>query len=141
MYLPARLTITEVRRDMAKFADRVIYEEPAVLVTRGRRDSFWAIDNEKFHSVLRAYRFTLEYEQGEDGRFYGSLKEISDIVGDGDTFDELKQNLAHYLVEYAQGYARELQLFYHATNRRAHYPYILNVLAQDSIEDVLSLID
>ena len=141
MLLPAQLTITEVRRDMSRFADRVIHEEPAIVVRRGRRDSFWAIDDEKFRELLRAYRFTLDYEKGEDGRYYGSLREIDDIVGDGNTLDELKRDLASYLIDYARGYAEDIKLFYNAPNRRSHFPYILSVLAKDSIEDVLALID
>lgn len=141
MFLPTQLTITEVRRDMSRFADRVIHEEPAIVVRRGRRDSFWAIDDAKFRDILRAYRFTLDYDQAEDGRFYGSLREIEDVIGEGDTIEELTRDLARYLLDYARGYAEDIKLFYNAPNRRSHFPYILNVLSQDSIEDVVGLID
>lgn len=141
MLLSAQLTVTQVRKDMSAFADRVIHHEPAVRVTRGHREAFFAIDEMKFRDVLRAYRFTMEYERGEDGRYYGSLEQISDIIGEGDTLDELKRDLVSYLVEYAEGYAKELQLYYNAPNRRPHFPYILNVLAQQSVDDIIGLID
>lgn len=119
----------------------MIHRAPAVRVTRGRREAFIAIEQSKFRNVLSAYRFTLEYERGEDGRYYGSLREIPDIVGDGDSLEELRRALALHLMDYAQGYEQELQLYYHAPNRRGHFAHVLHVLAQESVEDVCELID
>lgn len=141
MLLAAQVTITQVRKDMSAFADRVIHKAPSVLVTRGRREAFVVIERSKFRHVLGAYRFSLEYERGEDGRYYGLLKEIPDIVGDGDSLEELRRDLAGYLVEYARSYEKDLQLYYNAPNRHGHFAYVLHVLAQESVEDVRGLID
>lgn len=141
MLLAAQVTITEVRKDMSAFVDRVIHEAPSVVVTRGRREAFVAIERSKFRVILGAYRFSLEYEKGADGRYYGSLKEIPDIIGDGNSLEELRRDLAEYLVEYARSYEKDLQLYYHAPNRHGHFAYVQHVLAQESAEDVCGLID
>lgn len=141
MLLGVQMTVTQVRQDMSTFADQVIHQAPSVLVTRGRREAFVAIEHSRFRRVLSTYRFTLEYEKGEDGRYYGSVNEIPDIIGDGDSLEELKKDLAGYLVEYARNYEKDLQLYYNAPNRQRHFGHVLHILAQESVEDVCGLID
>lgn len=136
----ATITVTEARKDMSRLMDSVIHTAPAVTLTRNRRDAAVVVEKNRFRHLLRPYRFTLEYEE-VDGRFYGHLKEIPDIIVDGDTIVELKTNAAEYLQDYAEGYAEDFQLFYNAPNRRDHYPYVLAVLACDSIDEVKALID
>lgn len=135
------MTVTEARQGMKRFVDAVIHEKPAMYVKRGRDEGFWAVSGTQFHHILKAYRFTLEHEIGEDGRFYGSVEQIPDIIGEGDSLEDLKRDLAEYLIEYSKGYAEDWKLFSNAPNRRDHFPFIMHVLAQKSVEAVASLID
>lgn len=141
--MPAEMTVTvtQARKSMSQFVDEVLHDKPAMYVRRGKREGFWAVAGEQFEHILRAYRFTMEYEVDEDGRYYGSIEQIPDIIGEGDTLEDLRRDLAQYLIEYSEGYAAEWKLFFNAPNRREHFPYIMHVLTQESIEDVASLID
>lgn len=136
----ATLTVTEARKDISRVIESVIHSKPAITVTRNRRDAVVMVEMQRFRHLLRPYRFTLDYEEVE-GRFYGHVKEIPDIIAEGDTAEDLKTNVAQYLKEYAEGYAEDFQLFYNAPNRKHHYPYVLAVLACDSIDEVRTLID
>ncbi len=53
----------------------------------------------------------------------------------------MKQKLAEALVEYAKDYMDNFAMYYHSSNRRAHLPYILTVLAQLDVKGVERLID
>lgn len=136
----ATITVTEARKDMSRVVESVLYSKPAITLTRNRRDAIVMVEMNRFRHLLRPYRFTLDYEETE-GRLYGHLKEIPDIIAEGDTLEQLKANVAQYLKEYAEGYAEDFQLFYNAPNRRDHYPYVLAVLACDSVDEVKALID
>lgn len=138
----SQLTISEARKQIGRILEAVKHERPAVVVTRGhsRREAFIAFDVQKMSSLLHAYRFSVEYEVGEDGRYYGSLDQISDIIGEGDTFESLRLDLAQHLIEYAKDYERDFALFFNAPNRRDHFPYVMNVLLQeDSPQAVVEL--
>lgn len=135
------VTVTQARQGMSRFVDTVMHEKPAIFVKRGQREGFWAIAREPFLDLLRAYRFTMEYEVGDDGRYYGSIEQIPDIVGEGDSLNDLRMSLAEYLIEYSKGYADAWKLFSNAPNRRGHFPFIMHVLTQKSVEDVAALIE
>lgn len=83
MFVSAEMlaSVTQARNNMRRFVDEVIHEKPAVLVQRGRSESFWAVAASQFMQLLSAYRFTMEYEVRDDGRYYGSIKQIPDIIG------------------------------------------------------------
>lgn len=143
MFVSAEMlaSVTQARNNMRRFVDEVIHEKPAVLVQRGRSESFWAVAASQFMQLLSAYRFTMEYEVRDDGRYYGSIKQVPDIIGEVDTLEDLRRDLAQYLIEYSLGYADEWKLFSNAPNRREHYPYVMHVLTKKSVEDVMALIE
>lgn len=126
---------------MSAFVDTVMHEKPAMYVTRGQRGGFWAIAGPLLPDLLRSYRFTMEYEIGDDRRYYGSLEQIPDIIGEGDSLEELRRNLAEYLQDYSIEYAEQWKLFFNAPNRRDHFPFILHVLTRESVDEVAALID
>ena len=89
--------------------------------------------------LLSVYEFTFEFEQDEDGRYAGSIEQIEDIVADAETLDELRIELARYLVEYAIDYENNYSRYYNTPNRHKHAPYVLRVLLEDDVESVAQM--
>jgi antitoxin YefM len=129
---------TEVRKNWSRFLDTVVREKPQAV--QRNRDLAFVIALPHLEEILKHYRFTLEYELEEDGSYTGTLKEI-DLVGNAKSIDELKMKLAKDLLEYAQDYMNEFTLYFHAPNRKDHFPYVLHVLIKNSVEEVVDLID
>ena len=132
------LTATEVRKNWSGFIDGVIHSKPSFV--RRNHDYLAAMSLEHLQLILSTYRFSMEYEKEGDGTYSGSIEQI-DVVENAETVDLLKQKLAEALVEYAQDYMDNFAMYYHSSNRRAHLPYILTVLAQPDVKGVERLID
>lgn len=138
MMMEGVLNATDVRKDWGAFIDSVTRLKPAVV--KRNRDYFAALSIDHLVLVLAPYRFHMEFEQEQDGSFSGSLNEI-DIVGNADNLASLREELAKSLIEYANQYMDEFQLYFNAPNRQQHFPYIINVLIQSHLQGVIDLID
>jgi len=132
------LNATDVRKDWGHFIDTVIRVRPQFV--KRNRDTFVAVSSEHLRVLLVSYRFNLEVVQEEDGSFSGSL-DVLDLVANASTIENLKDELAHQMVEYANEYEDEFGLYFNTPNRRAHAPYVMNILLQDTVGDVAALID
>jgi len=126
---------SEARKNWSSIFDTVVREKP--LAIKRNRDVAFMVSNFHMATILEKYRFRLDYEE-ENGIFAGSLEEL-DIVAEGHSLDELKDQLAYNLLEYAQDYFE--YEFHLAPNRKFHLPYVLNVLIQPDLEGVKRLID
>lgn len=132
------LNATEVRKNWSEFIDSVIHSKPSFV--RRNHDYMAAISLEHLQLILSTYRFDMEYEREEDGSFSGSIEQI-DIVENGETVEELRQKLAQSLLEYAKDYMDNFTTYYHATNRKMHFPYVLAVLSQADLKSIEELIN
>lgn len=132
------LSATQVRNEFSQFVDTVIHVKPQAV--KRNRDVFWSISQKITTELLAGYSLAIEYEQEEDGSFSGSLLPLNDIVCYGDSFDAMLEDGAAQLVAYAQDYYEDFSRYYNSPNRRAHLPYILNVLSQENIDGVKALI-
>jgi len=132
------INATEVRKDWGNCIDTIVRAKP--LFIKRNRDYFVAISLGDLEELLKPYRFTLEYQQESDGSFSGSLKEI-DIVANAKSLDELKTKITHELIEYAQEYIDEMNIYYNAPNRKSHFPYVMRVLNQKNEAVVKGLLD
>ncbi|HZG85666.1 hypothetical protein [Paenibacillus sp.] len=132
------LLATQVRANMGGFIDTVVREKPQAI--RRNRDVIVAASRDHMRFFLSAYELNFEYEQDEDGRYAGSIKEIDFIVADGATLEELRLELAQQLVEYAQDYFNEYVRYTNAPNTRGHAPYVLRVLLEDDVKAVSRLL-
>ncbi|WP_233531214.1 hypothetical protein [Paenibacillus alkalitolerans] len=132
------LLATEVRANMSSFIDTVVREKPQAV--RRNRDIIFAASREHMRFFLSVYELNFEYEQDEDGRYAGSIKEIDFIVADSETIEELRFELARQLVEYSQDYIANYPRYYNAPNTHAHAPYIVRVLLEDDVESVARLL-
>ena len=129
---------TDVRKEFSRFIDTVVHKRP--IVVQRNRDLIVALSLNHLSALLEPYRFTMEYEQEDDGSYSGSLLGF-DIAANAKSQEELKVRLAQDLVEYAHEYEEEFVLYSLAPNRRSHFPYIYRVLIQPDIANVVGLID
>ncbi len=138
LFMQTMLRASDVRSDFKQFIDSVIHDQP-VLVQR-HKDSFLAVSLPHIKNILSAYRFTMEFDQESDGSFSGSAKPI-DVVANAPSIEELRMALARELIDYAKEYEENFGLYYRASNRKDHLPYILRVLLSKNEESVAELID
>lgn len=75
----------------------------------------------------------------DDGSITLSLRKFG-IVANSETEDSALDELTEYLIEYAQEYQQNFELYYHSPNRSDHFPYVMNVLIQDTFKSVKDLI-
>ncbi|MHB9145030.1 MAG: hypothetical protein ACYC5Y_06800 [Symbiobacteriia bacterium] len=129
---------TAVRKDFSRFIDRVTRSGPAFF--KRNRDELAALSLEQLEFLLTPYRLTVEYAREENGTFSGGFREL-DLVGNAASIKGLKIVLADELVEYAQEYLSNFELYYHAPNRQNHLPYVLRALLQEDSEGVVKWID
>ncbi|MFT8312213.1 MAG: hypothetical protein ABF629_13710 [Sporolactobacillus sp.] len=132
------LQATQVRKDFSRFVDAVIHDKPQAV--KRNHDVFWSLSQTMMTEVFSGYTFALEYEQEGDGSLVGSLLPIQDIVVYGKSVNDLLDDAATQLVEYAQDYYAHFDKYYHAPNRKSHLPYVLNVLSQQDSDGVRKLI-
>ena len=135
--MQATMNVTEVRANFSEFIDRVVREKPQVV--KRNRDVVTTLSLPHVNEILKFYEFSMEYEE-TDGEFVGSIEQIEDIVGSGKSLEELKLNLAHQLIEYAEDYYADFSSYYNAPNRKAHFPYVFRILIQNDVKSVSELI-
>ncbi len=131
------LNATDVRANFGDFINTVIRDKPQVV--KRNRDLIASFSIPHVEEILSFYEFTMEYEQ-ENKQYVGSLEQIADIIAEGSTLEELRLNLATNLIEYAEDYYKDFQRYYNAPNRHSHFPYVVRVMIQDSLEGVVKLI-
>lgn len=138
MFMQALLSATEVRANFGGFIDDVVRQKPQVV--KRNRDVIVALSQGFLKGTLSIYELTIEFDQDEDGRYAGSIEQIPDIVADGATLDELRNELADHLIEYAKDYYADFSRYYNSTNRQSHANYILRVLLEDDLEAVVNML-
>ena len=128
---------TEVRIHWSEFYDAVSRGKPEV-ITR-TRDSIFTSNIVTMKELLKVYTFTVNLFNEDDGTVTASLKEL-DIVVNGDNEEDVITLLVDDIIEYSKEFYAEFSYWSSAPNRKAHAPYILNVLMQDNIDGVKALI-
>lgn len=131
------INATDVRREWGKFIDDVVRDKPKIV--KRNRDLLFALSIEHLDEILRTYKLDLQIEKEEDEDAYIASTDIFDVFASGFSIDEAIANLADELIEYAQEYMNNFQLYYNAPNRKSHFPYILRILTQKNRDGVISL--
>jgi hypothetical protein len=136
MFMQEVMSATEVRKEWSTWIDK-IREKPSVV--KRTHDYFVGISVEHLIKLLEPYKFEMEINTEEDGSFVASLKGFDLVVAAQDE-GEARKDMAHELLEYAQDYFAEFDLYYRAPNRQEHFPYLLNVLLLNDILEIERLI-
>lgn len=133
------LNATDVRANFGLFIDNVVRDKPQAV--KRNRDIIMSFSLKQIIDLLSAYKFTIEYEQTEEGKFVGSIEQIEDIVAEGNTIEELRLELARHLIDYAHDYYADFTRYSNAPNRKGHVYYILRVLLEEDIEKVVGMLN
>lgn len=131
------LNATDVRKEWSRFNDEVIRYGPRFV--KRNRDEWAALNTDHLDSILEAFDFEAELYTENDGSVTASLSGL-DLVENGQTKSEALDFLTEELMDYAEEYQGNFNMYFNSPNRRSHFPYILKVLSQDTKEGVKSLI-
>lgn len=137
--LETAVKAADFRANFSSVVDEVIHKAPKI-VTR-TRDQFIMMNIEQAAILVSNVTFNAVLETDNDGSFIATLLEIEDMFAAGENSDNAIIALANDLIEYAEDYLHEsFVLYFNALNRKKHFPYVLKVMMQNSVEDVIKLI-
>jgi prevent-host-death family protein len=129
------IPMSELRKRPGDFFNRVIREHPAV-VTR-HSDAIIALSISQFQELVKHLKLTLNVDY-EDNVYAVDIPEL-DLVAWGADLEEVKVNLAEQAMNYAEEYFERFPLFFHAPNRKAHFPYVIRLSLCEDIDQVMEL--
>ncbi len=135
--MQAVLNASDVRQHWSQFNDDVVREGPRFV--KRNRDEWAALSSEHLKAAFATFIFEATIIQEDDGTCTASLVDF-DIVENSDTEEEALELVADELIEYANEYQDNFNLYFHSPNRHDQFPYIMNVLVQENQEDVKGLI-
>ena len=131
------LNATDVRKEWSTVIDNTIREKPQFI--RRTRDYMMLADIEFLSILLENYKFTATKYKEEDGSITLELNEI-DLIVNAENLENAKLKMAQEILEYAEDFYNEFNIWSIAPNRKAHIPYIFKVLILDDIDKVGELI-
>lgn len=137
MIVQVVLNATDVRKHWSEFNDDVVREGPRFV--KRNRDRWAALSYDHLKEAFSELVFNAESFIEEDGTVTVSLQEL-DIVENGNSEEEAIELIVDELIDYAHEYLDNFNLYFNSPNRRKHFKFILNVLIQDSEDDVKDLI-
>lgn len=124
---------TTVRKEWSSVCDSVMHDKPKFI--KRTRDKMWFSNLETMAEILKAYKFTAEKYQEDDGSVTLSLNEI-DLIENGKDEQEARELLGKAILEYSVEYYNEYALYSHTPNRKAHIPYIFKALIMDEPQEI-----
>jgi predicted RNase H-like HicB family nuclease len=130
---------SDVRSNFGNFVDSVVRNKPQWF--KRNRDNIVTMSSEQLAGILEGLDFNLVYEEDEDGRFVGAIKQIDDVLADGSTLSEMKTELARQLLEYAIDYENNFNRYLSSPNRRQHAGYVTRILLAGTVGEVENLIN
>lgn len=128
---------TDVRKEWGDFINSVVRDKPKII--KRTKDYVFVSNVDMIKEMLKAYTFTANIFKEDDNTVTISLNEI-DLVANGKNEDEALNSLISDLIEYAEDFYNNFHYWYSAPNRKEHLPYVLNILLQNDLEGVKSLI-
>lgn len=131
------LNATDVRKEWSMVIDNVIREKPQFI--RRTRDYMMLADIDFLKLLLEQYTFNANKFVEDDGSITLELIEI-DLVSNGKDEEEAKLNMAQEIMDYAEDFYSDFNLWSIAPNRKAHIPYVFKALIWDDINKIGELI-
>ena len=131
------LNATDVRKEWSTVIDNTIREKPQFI--RRTRDYMMLADIDFLIMLLEPYKFTANRFKEKDGSITLELNEI-DLVINAENEEAAKLKLAEEILEYAEDFYNEFNVWSLAPNRKSHVPYVFKVLILDDINKIGELI-
>lgn len=135
--MTSALNATDVRKNWGQFNDDVIRLGPRFV--KRSRDEWAALSTEHLKVAFETFQFKAEFVKEEDSSITMTLEGF-DLVENAETEEEVIDLMADSLVDYAEDYMDQFSLYVNSPNRKKHFPYLMNVLAQSDTESVKALI-
>ncbi len=137
MMKPYTINASDVRKDWGRFIDDTVRVKPQFV--KRSRDEIVTLSMDVFKDLLSAYPLTAQIFEEDNGSITVALDQI-DLIANGENSMCALEQLADDLIEYSEDFYKDFSYWSLASNRKKHIPYILNVMSQDSAEDVRGLI-
>lgn len=135
--MQATLNATDVRKHWSQFNDDVVREGPRFV--KRNRDEWAALSSDHLKEAFSHFNFEAQSYPEEDGTVTVALDNF-EIVENGDTENEALELVVDELIEYANEYLDNFNLYFNSPNRRKHFPFVMNVLTQNNQDDVKDLV-
>jgi antitoxin YefM len=139
MTMLSELQFTEARNQFSTLYDSVFNSFNPAIVKRKQTEQVAMLRVDLLKMVLEDYKLNPEVLQEDDGSITLALDSL-DIYANNSTLDLAIKDLIEDLKIYAQDYLDRSQLFFHAPNRKPHFPYILRILLCDNDEEIRTLL-
>lgn len=123
------LSSSEVRRDWSRVLDAVIREKPVFI--KRTRDYMMLCSTDMVSQLVCGVRIVADQFNEADGSVTLSAADL-DIVSNGPDLPSAKAALASDIMEYAEEYYHEFELYSRAPNRKSHLPYVIKALTARS---------
>jgi hypothetical protein len=131
------MNATDVRRDWSSVMENAVRKGPQFM--KRTRDYMVLADVGLLESLLTAYEFNADLYREDDGSITISLREL-DIIENAPNEQEARQRLGKAILEYAEDYYKDFQLWSTAPNRKGHIPYVLKALITDDASKLGAMI-
>lgn len=119
------INATDVRKNWSSFCDETSRVRPGFISRT--HDTFVMTDTNMMKELLSSFTFSCKEYIEEDGSVTLSLNEM-DLADNAPTLEEAKNEMGSDILEYAREYYENFQQYYHAPNRKAHFPYVMKAL-------------
>lgn len=136
--LMKKTSSSDVRKKWSDFVDGVTNNKKPKLVSRNNKSEFLSLSLEQALSLLQDKNIDVEIIKENDGSYTVDMVQF-DLFANENTKEEALTLVAKDLIEYSKDYMEEIELFYNSTNRKTHFPYVMNVLLQPNVNSVISL--
>jgi PHD/YefM family antitoxin component YafN of YafNO toxin-antitoxin module len=135
----SELQFTEARNQFSTLYDSVYNSFNPAIVKRKQTEQVALLRVDLLKMVLEDYKLNPDVIQEDDDSITLALDSL-DIYANNSTLDSAVKDLIEDLKIYAQDYLDRSQLFFHAPNRKHHFPYVLRILLCDNDEEIRTLI-
>ena len=127
------MSSSDVRKEWSSVIDSVVRRKPVFI--KRTRDRMFLCSDETMAQIVGDITFDAEQYIEEDGSVTLSLDTL-DLAANGEDLPAAKAALARDIVEYAEEYYQEFELYSRAPNRRGHLPYVIKALIAKSPEEL-----
>lgn len=124
---------SDARKDWSGVMDSVIRRKPAFISRT--RDCMMLSSTDTIYELVSGVMYVADEYWEEDGTVTLSLHDM-DIIANGPDIDSAKKLLVRNIMEYAEEYYSEYELYYSAPNRKRHLPYIMKALTAKNPEEL-----
>ncbi len=131
---------TDARKGLSSLYDQVFNSFKPAIIKRKKAEEVLLLRVDLQKMLLSHFSLKPEVILEDDKSVTLALDHLEIFVNGGSLEDAIQELIAD-LKYYSQDYIQRSQLFLHAPNRRAHFPYILRVLLCETDKEIRDLLE